>query len=179
MAGGFFSYFLLETAKGAWRFQCRLRMFQLRVWRGGHAAKARCAVLSDNTLWPGSATGCVVVSHIRQAALGAARPMEMGVAMRMLHKPGATEHVTLPGEEIRNVELGFKLADVTAARQGDDLALSFADGARLVFSEYFQIHDGNFPELNFADGMRHLGPDDIRTDWERPHDTADAEPGGR
>ena len=179
MAGGFFSYFLLETAKGAWRFQCRLRMFQLRVWRGGHAAKARCAVLSDNTLWPGSATGCVVVSHIRQAALGAARPMEMGVAMRMLHKPGATEHVTLPGEEIRNVELGFKLADVTAARQGDDLALSFADGARLVFSEYFQIHDGNFPELNFADGMRHLGPDDIRTDWERPHDKAEAEPGGR
>ena len=105
--------------------------------------------------------------------------MEMGVAMRMLHKPGATEHVTLPGEEIRNVELGFKLADVTAARQGDDLVLSFADGAQLVFSEYFQIHDGNFPELNFADGLRHLGPDDIRTDWERPHDKVEAEPGGR
>lgn len=70
----------------------------------------------------------------------------------------------LPGEEIRNAELGFAFAAVAAAREENHLVLSFADGTQIIFVNYFQIHDGNFPQLNFADGLRHLGPDDIRTE---------------
>ena len=99
--------------------------------------------------------------------------------MYILHKPEAAKRVTLPGEKIRDAQLDFNLADVNAARQGDDLVLSFEDGAQLVFTNYFQIHDGNLPELNFADGLKHLGPDDFRSDWERPHDKAEAAPGTR
>ena len=99
--------------------------------------------------------------------------------MYILHKPEAAKRVTLPGEKIRDAQLDFNLADVNAARQGDDLVLSFEDGAQLVFTNYFQIHDGNLPELNFADGLKHLGPDDFRSDWEHPHDKAEAAPGTR
>lgn len=95
---------------------------------------------------------------------------------RIINKPEASERVLLPGEEIRNAELGFAFAEVTAVRQDNDLVLAFADGAQIIFANYFQIHDGNLPQLNFADGLRHLGPDDIRTDWERPGDKADGSP---
>ena len=180
MAGGFFPLFFVGRRQGG---LAPSNAGSGRVNSGFGAAttppKRKMPYCPTDTLWPGSATGCVVVSHIRQAVLGAARPLEMGVAMRTLHKPEATEHVILPGEEIRHTELGFKLADVTAACQGDDLLLNFADGAQLIFTDYFQLNSGQYPDLNFADGLKHLGPDDYRSDWDRPHDKAEREPGQR
>lgn len=82
-------------------------------------------------------------------------------AMRILDKPEASERVLLPVEAIRSVEFGFEQAEVTPTRQGNDLVLSFSNGAQLIFRNFFLLNAEDFPNLPFADGVKALNGLDL------------------
>lgn len=96
--------------------------------------------------------------------------------MREIHKPHSGQTVSIPAGETREAELTFKLSDVVLVRRGDDLVLEFADGAVLIFDEYFS-HGASTASLKFADGITHLNGEDYLSDSSRGAEKA-AETGG-
>ena len=96
--------------------------------------------------------------------------------MSVLNKSEGGKTVSVSAKEFRDDSFAFNSTDVLFRQDADDLVLLFGDGAKVVIKNYFQIFGNKLPDLALLDGLKHLGPEDFNSDWDRPHDDPDNAP---